>query len=370
MSRPRVVLLRGHSANPWELRPWELLADRFDVRLLVTGSNPFDTAGLRLPVERIRAVRDLLPRGRAGDLATLAAGDRYLGLEEHLRGAAIVHAAEIGVPYSHGPALLKQQLGFRLVLTVWETIPFGAAYRRFRGRKQRAETIPQVDLFLAATERARHALLLEGAPAGRIETSPPGVDTARFAPTAPPADQLVLSAGRLVWEKGHQDVLRALALLRREGRDLRALIVGAGPEEERLQAHARDLGVADLVEWRRHVPYDEMPAVYARASCFVLASLPTRWWEEQFGMVLAEALAAGVPVLAAESGAIPEVVDGAATLFPPGDCAALAGLLADLTREAPRRETHDDLVRRYSIEAAAERLGAAYARVLDETPGA
>jgi glycosyltransferase involved in cell wall biosynthesis len=364
VNRPRVDLLRGHAANPWELRAWERLQDRFDVRVLVTGSNAFDTSTVRLPVERVRAVRDLLPPGRAGDLAALAAGDRYLGLEARLRGAAIVHAAEIGVPYSHGPALLKDRLGFRLVLTVWETIPFGDAYRHFRGRRQRAETIPRVDLFLAATERARRTVLLEGAPAERVEVSPPGIDVSRFAPGDPPAEHLLLSAGRLVWEKGHQDVLRAVAALRREGRDLRTLIVGAGPEEKRLRAHASDLGVADLVEWRRRVAYDDMPAMYARASCFVLASLPTTWWEEQFGMVLAEAFAAGVPVVAAESGAIPEVLAGNGTLFPPGDWRALAGVLSTETAEPPRRERHDELVRRYSTEAAAERLGAAYERVL------
>jgi glycosyltransferase involved in cell wall biosynthesis len=364
VTRPRVVLLRGHAANPWDLRAWELLQDRFDIRVLVTGSNTFDTSAIPLRVERVRAVRDLLPRGRAGDLATLAAGDRYLGLDEHLRDAAIVHAAEIGVPYSHGPALLKDRLGFALVLTVWETIPFGDAYRRFRGRRQRAETIPRVDLFLAATDRARRTLLLEGARAERVEVAPPGIDTSRFAPGDPPGEHLVLSAGRLVWEKGHQDVLRALASLRRDGSDVRALIVGAGPERQRLQAHARSLGVGDLVEWRESIPYDDMPSVYARASCFVLASLPTAWWEEQFGMVLAEAVAAGVPVVAAESGAIPEVLAGAGSLFPPGDWRALARLLAAETGRAPRRERHDELVRRYSTEAAAERLAAAYERVL------
>jgi len=52
MSRPRVVLLRGHDANPWDLRPWELLADRYDVGVLVTGSNRFDLGSLALPVER------------------------------------------------------------------------------------------------------------------------------------------------------------------------------------------------------------------------------------------------------------------------------------------------------------------------------
>lgn len=364
MTKPRVVILRGHSANPWDLRPWELLADRFDVRVLVTGSNVFDVSSVDVPVERIRAVRDRLPRGRAGDLATLALGDRYLGLEAALRGADVVHAAEIGVPFSHGPALLRDRLGFKLALTVWETIPFGSAYRAFRGRRQRGETIARVDLFLAATERARRMLLLEGAPAERIEVAPPGIDTARFRATEPPREHLVLSVGRLVWEKGHQDLLRALAWLRRDGVEARALIVGAGPEEQRLRAHASELGLAESLELVTSVPYDAMPEVFARASCFVLASLPTRWWEEQFGMVLAEAAASGLPIVAAESGAIPEVLDGHGSLFPPGDWQQLAERLRAVLAEPPRRVEPGPLADRYSVERAAERYAAAYDRLL------
>lgn len=362
--KPRVVLLRGHSANPWDLRPWELVQDRFDVRVLVTGSNRFDVSGLALPVEHVGALRDRLPKGRSGDLAALALGDRYVGLEEKLRGADVVHAAEIGVPYSHAPALLRDRLGFRLVLTVWETIPFGEAYRRFRGKRQRRETIPNVDLFLPATERARRMLLLEGAPAERCVVASPGVDSTRFSVTEPPPSHVVLSAGRLVWEKGHQDVLRAVAWLRRQDRDVRALIVGAGSEDARLRAHARDLGIEHAVDWRASVPYDEMPAVFASASCFVLASLPTRFWEEQFGMVLAEAAASGLPIVAALSGAIPEVLDGHGHLFPPGDWHALARALDPIVSVPPVRAAYDTLVERYSVEAAAGRYVAAYERVL------
>ena len=358
VTRPRVTLLRGHSANPWDLRPWELLADRYDVRVLATGSNAFGLDSLRLPVEHIGALRDRLPRGRLGDLGALALGDRYLGLEQALTGSDVVHAAEIGVPFSHGPALLKERLGFRLVLTVWETIPFGAAYRRFRGRRQRAETIPQVDLFLAATDRARAALLLEGVPAERVEVAPPGVDQELFASGEAPAEHLVLSVGRLVWEKGHQDLLRALAWLRRAGLRPRVLIVGTGPEAPRLRAHARDLGVE--VEWLGELPHEELPAVFARASCFVLASLPTMWWEEQFGMVLAEAASAGVPIVASDSGAIPEVLQGVATLFPAGDWRGLAAALEEIVSEPPRRERHQ----LYPAQAAADRYAAAYERVL------
>ena len=361
MSRPRVVLLRGHGVTPWELRPWELLADRFDVVSVVTGRNRFDASTLRLSTERVRTVRDLLPRGRIGDLAVLGPGDRYLGLERALAGADVVHTLELGIPWSGQPASLKRKLGFKLVITAWETIPLLGTYRWFRGRGYREEAIREGDLFLAATERARACLLLEGVDAGRVEVCPPGIDAARFGGVER-RPETVVSAGRLVWEKGHQDVLRAVAAVRRglvPGEAPPVLVVGSGPEEERLRSYAGELGISDLVEVRA-VPYDEMPAVFARASCLVLASLAIPLWEEQFGMVLAEAMAAGVPVVASTSGAIPEVVGDDGETFPPGDWLGLARILA----AGPTRTGSPERVARYSLDAAAARLAAAYERVL------
>ena len=144
------------------------------------------------------------------------------------------------------------------------------------------------------------------------------------------------------------------------------LLVGAGPERANLERYAAELGVGGRVDIES-VPYREMPAVLARASCVVLASLPIRLWEEQFGMVLAEALAAGAPIVASSSGAIPEVLDGGAPLFTPGDWPALAELLREgpLSRPPGTRVEHDPaLVERYSTRAAAERLAAVYERVL------
>ena len=360
--KPRVVLLRGHNANPWDLRPWERLQDDYDVVVLVTRSNVFDLEDLALDVAPVNAVRDLLPRGRLGDLASRLPGDRYRGLRRHLRGADIVHSAELGVWFSGQPAALKRELGFRLVLTVWETIPFRETFRARRGRAYRRLALEQTDLFLAATERARRCLLLEGAPADRLEVSPPGIDLERFAAAGGrmPAVDLIVSPGRLVWEKGHFDVLRALSLLERPAR---LLVVGGGPERERLLRYASDLGVADRVEIRA-VPHSEMRAVFASAACVVLASLPTPLWEEQFGMVLAEAMAAGVPIHASSSGAIPEVLGSGARLFPPGDWVMLARLLDDTLARGGEGGHDPELVRHYSLDAAADRLRAAYARVL------
>jgi glycosyltransferase involved in cell wall biosynthesis len=81
-------------------------------------------------------------------------------------------------------------------------------------------------------------------------------------------------------------------------------------------------------------------------------------------MVLAEAAACGLPIVAASSGAIPEVLQGHGRLFLPGDWHALAEQLAPVAAAPPAREEHGDLVRAYSVEAAAARYAAAYERVL------
>jgi glycosyltransferase involved in cell wall biosynthesis len=372
-ARPRVVIVRGHQANPWELRPWEepAITSRFAVSYLRSRRGWFDTGSLTLESARAWTMRDLLPPGTLGDLAVRLPGDRYLGLRGALRSADIVHAQELGYWYSMQAAKLRRRMGFRLVLTVWETIPFLASYRNVRTRSYRALTLANTDLFLATTERARASLLLEGAPAERIRVCPPGVATDRFAARpgdgAASAAPLILSPGRLVWEKGHQDVLRALALLRRglgsqAQFDVRLLIIGRGPEEKRLRAYARELGVGDAVEFRGFIPYEEMPRVYADATCVVLASLPTWSWEEQFGMVLAEAMAAGVPIVASSSGAIPEVAGSQARYFSPGDWVGLAEALrhALSTRARPSGRGGE----LYSTEAAAARIAAAYDEVL------
>ena len=321
-----VLLVRGHQATPWELAPWRRLPERHTVRLLHTRNNAYDVSQLGLATVETRTLRDRLPRGRAGDLLARVVGDRYVGAEDAFAAADIVHAEELGYWFAAEAARRRLDGGrFRLVLTVWETLPMLGAYRNAGPRRNRKTVLAAGDLYLAATERARDALILEGAEPERIEVCPPGIDIARFAPAkaSPPApdEHVILSAGRLVWDKGHHDLLRAVAALRRglvaAPAQPRVLIVGAGAEGDRLRAHADELGIGDAVEVRPFVPYQEMPALYAGASALVLASLPLAgmglhpfdipraFWEEQFGMVLAEAMAAGLDIVAADSGRDP-----------------------------------------------------------------
>ena len=92
--------------------------------------------------------------------------------------------------------------------------------------------------------------------------------------------------------KRHADVISALALLRDRHPQLRYVIVGDGPERERLRELATSLGVADRVEFRGQLPNDEAIAVALGASLFVMPSV-----DEAFGVAYVEAMAGGVPAI-------------------------------------------------------------------------
>jgi glycosyltransferase involved in cell wall biosynthesis len=355
---PNVLIVRGHLVTPWELRPWRELPQRFDVSYLLTPSNGFTPPeGLR--ATRVRTLRDLLPQGPVGEVAAGVLGDRYLSAERAFAEADIVHAEELAFWFAAEAARRKRRHGFKLVQTIWETLPLLSAFRNRHARRNRELVLAETDLFLPATSRAADALRLEGVEEERICVCPPGIDVERFSGAAQkegttiaqgltraggPTAHTIVSPGRLVWEKGHQDVLRALAALHRgivtlvDGSlaEPRLKIIGSGPEEHRLRAYTAELGLAESVEIGG-VPYDRMPAVFASASAMVLASqasasaayhlfdIPRAFWEEQFGLVLAEAMAAGLAIVTTTSGAIPEVLAGVtADLVAPGDWLAMA----------------------------------------------
>ena len=332
VSRPRVVVLRGHSREPvGAAARGSCCADRFDVSVAVTGLERLRRLRVStLARRRVRALRDRLPRGRLGDLATLAVGDRYLGLEEALAGADIVHSAELGVWFSGQPAAAEAAarvpagahgLGDDPVPRHLPRVRAAARYRRVAVAERRP---------LPRRHRARTALpLLEGV--DRRADRRLAARRRRRAASAPqrrhppPARR---SSSRPAGSSGRRATSTCSARSRALARDARLLDRRDGSGAGAAPAATRPSSDSPTASRSASVPYEEMPAVFASASCVVLASLPIPLWEEQFGMVLAEAMAAGAPIVASASGAIPEVLEGSgARLFTPGDWPALAGLL-------------------------------------------
>lgn len=168
-----------------------------------------------------------------------------------------------------------------------------------------------------------------------------GVDLTRFPPraAAPNADMpSILTCGRLEPYKGHHVLLEACALL---SRPVRCVLVGEGPQRARLEERARELGIADRVEFTGPLPQRELAQRYAQADLFVLASviLERSGKRDVIPNVLAEAMAMEVPVVASDVSGVSELItDGeSGRLVPGNDAQALARVIDELLADPEQR---------------------------------
>ena len=157
--------------------------------------------------------------------------------------------------------------------------------------------------------------------------------------------------GRLEPVKGVEVLISAAARL---SSPASIVIAGDGPEKGRLLRLAAARGVQGRVSFLGQVAYAEVPGLLKALDVLVLPSVTLLpWHKEQFGRVLVEAMAAGVPVVGSSSGAIPEVIGDAGLVAPEGDAAALAAALDRLLA--------DPALRAALVERARQRVVSQYA---------
>jgi glycosyltransferase involved in cell wall biosynthesis len=158
----------------------------------------------------------------------------------------------------------------------------------------------------------------------------------RFATTATSEPPTVLHVGRLIPRKGVDRLLRAMAAVSSDT-PMRLVIVGSGPEEARLRELAAVLGIAPAVEFKGFVDQPGLPAVYAAADIFAMPTL-----DDPFGMVLLEAAAAGLPLVASPfAGASVDLVEDGRSGFvaEPNDTSAWSDALRRLARDPDLRRS-------------------------------
>ena len=158
-----------------------------------------------------------------------------------------------------------------------------------------------------------------------------GVDPEVFSPGSPSGSEerpfTIGYLGRLVEEKGLLLLVEALADL---PGDWRLELYGHGPLEPILRRAVSARGLGERVKIHAPVASTAVPERLRALDALVLPSLSRPNWTEQFGRVLVEAMACGVPVVGAESGEIPNVIGEAGLRFPEGDAAALRDCLGRL----------------------------------------
>jgi glycosyltransferase involved in cell wall biosynthesis len=226
--------------------------------------------------------------------------------------------------------------------------------------------IRSADWLLAASEEIRDvALGLH--PHRRAEALTNGVDTDMFVPRerTPRARPRLLVPRRLFHKNGVEYFIRALPLIRREV-EVEALLIGDGPERDKLEALAGELGVTDAVTFMGKRPNDEMPALVADADIAVFPSLM-----EATSVAALEAMSCGVPVAASRVGGLPEIVDETVgTLFeaanPEAQAAAIVALLRREDLPSLGERARQRVVGQWSVARLARRHVEIYETLLRE----
>jgi len=196
-----------------------------------------------------------------------------------------------------------------------------------------------------------------------------GVDPNRYTPDARPrgeGDFHVGYAGRLVEEKGLDLLLRAVARL---DASARVTLLGAGPARTGLEQLGSALGLGGRATFEAWRPSRQMPAYLRQLDAVVLPSRTRPNWKEQFGRLLIEAMACGVPVVGSTCGEIPNVIGEAGLIFPEEDVETLAGHLRALQRDPAARVSLTErgrarVLARYTQAQIAAQTVAVYRQVI------
>lgn len=334
-----------------------------DVTMVTSKSQPGFKE--RETMDGIRVIREWMPnRTQAGWIAhTTRTIPTYLPLAKH---ADVLHAQTFA---SAPPAMLAKKLYDKPMVLTLHTSHFLKLAQVPVWQPILRRIIKSADWLLTASAEIRDvALGLYAHP--RAEAVTNGVDTAMFAPAMPalppiPGVRRVIVPRRLFHKNGVEYFVRALPLIRQQ-LPVEALLVGDGPEREKLEALARELGVADAIRFMGARPNTEMPGLLSSAEVAVFPSLM-----EATSVAALEAMSTQIPVAASNVGGLPEIVDETVgTLFEAANPAHLAERLVALLQRPDLKEigvrARERVVTSWSNERLARRHIEIYETLLNE----
>ena len=251
-------------------------------------------------------------------------------------GADVVHSHSFKSDVYVYPALRRTKIPIVATCHTWyDTDPMVTLY----GKIDRLVLRGFVRV-VAVSEEVKHRLLKAGVAAEKVSIVRNGIDLRPFENAKPslgdrgPADEMPMVGliGRLSWEKGVEIYLLAAARVVAKFPYVRFVVVGEGPDRDKLEQSI------DQLNLRSHVTMlgrrDDMPSVYASLDIMVSASR-----QEGLPMAILEGMASGLPLVATTVGEVPTVVQDGRTgiLVPPEDPARLADAIEQLLRDSARR---------------------------------
>lgn len=363
----KVGILRGPSLNPYEAQYFKRLPSYgFEPIGISTPDNAYDFKEIPYPVRvgntfktatnnRFRYVLGVTRK--ITKYNTNSYNFRIYNLKKLTEDLDLIHSADTWYPYT----MQAVKTGKPTVVTEWENIPFNHEEKPYAQIKRYNHQ--HVNHFIAITEKAKELLVKEGADANKITVIPAGLDCETFKPTEKDAALMqklevskdaikILFVGRFVEEKGIFDLLSAFSKI--NTKNIQLLVVGAGTPETTTQIHklAQDLNLQSIVKFLGSINYTEMPKIHNIADIFCLPSADTKFWAEQFGYSIVEAMACGKPAVSTYSGSIPEIVKDQSTglLVEQHNPTALATALEKLVNDQQLREKYGTTARKWVVE--------------------
>lgn len=364
----RVLFIAGYT-HPAYHRKIELLADAPDVEILhVTVAGYGRESGRYASASGVRSYQvQTFPAhylGHDGDPHRSYLWPPHFAMRRFR--PHIVHAeSDVETLGTAQVAMARLALARRspLVLYSWQNI---LRRRKLPVRLLAKFNMAAADHIVCSSQEADDVLRRQGFGAQSSIMPLVGVDTRYFFPHPVPALRHTLGlsgpegglvigfGGRLVAEKGVDTLLHAFAHIDVQSR---LVLIGDGPEADRLRALAHTLGVADRLSIVGSVSYDEVGEYMNALDILVLPSRTLPHWKEQFGRVLVEAMGCRIAVVGSDSGAIPEVIGNPAMIFPEGDALALARILSRLIAEPEfRHATAEQGFQRVQTHFTVERI--------------
>lgn len=315
--KPKVAIVRGKFLNSYEMQTFEYLLKDFD--LTAFGSFSSFHHDFSFPSIRLLSFMDIPDFSyKMSILNRLTVDAHYLlSLESHLKGFDIAHSAETYYHYTQQCINAKnKKMVKKVVLTILENIPFNN--EDIFGRKEfKKRAREEADILIALTEKTKSALIKEGAREEKVRVIGSGIDINRFKPHQIKSKKeiTILFVGRLEIYKGVIDLIEAFSLLLKDqdlsSFTLKLLIVGEGSQKKDMIKKEKENGHQVFIDHTKS-PYNLIHEQYQKADIFVAPSHDTKTWQEQYGYMLLEAQASGLPIITTNSGSIPEVVGNAA----------------------------------------------------------
>lgn len=309
---------------------------------------------------------------------------RILPFHERLQGYDILQTWELFTDWSAEAVTARERYGIPLSVMVWDNIPFNMERNPERRRlKERAART--ADRIIVHTDRSLRMLDIEGVDTRRVIKMDPGVDTERFSPGPvdrasfglKPEEFVVLFVGWFLPRKGLDFLLLALREIIHDPAlakyRVRLLVVGSGPGRNRIDELVHRLDLDQACTFAGSLTYTQMPQAFRAADVFVLPSIATPEWQEQFGMAIIEAMSSGTPVITTLSGAIPEITGDSALLCQPNDFVSLYDALKDLILHPNKRREfaargRSHAIARFTLDRYANTLAEVYADLRKRGP--